>query len=185
MRSGWHDNAGAVISREFQSRRFALRPPAIKMGRPPLRHSVRFDSIRGRVYETQTTMILNDLFFNIRCMAVAQHKDHCASTASRTVRPVANIFRESLVPVRLKVRLVQVADVDAVVTEEPVGFQLPAANPVSVPISQPQGFFPVCPTGPCNHGGQRPLGHLLGDLSRLRGKRSLREDGESTKCRLG
>jgi hypothetical protein len=44
--------------------------------------------------------------------------------------------------VRLKVRLVQEADVDAMLTEESDQFQLSAANTVSLAISQPEGTFP-------------------------------------------
>jgi hypothetical protein len=35
------------------------------------------------------------------------------------------------------------ANVNAVLTEELFHFQLPAANIVSVPAGQPQGFYPV------------------------------------------
>jgi hypothetical protein len=47
--------------------------------------------------------------------------------------------------VRLKVRLVQEADVDAMLTEESDQFQLSAANTVSLAISQPEGTFPSFP----------------------------------------
>jgi hypothetical protein len=45
--------------------------------------------------------------------------------------------------VRLKVRLVQDADFGAVLIEELVHFQRPAANPVSIPMFLPQVFSPV------------------------------------------
>jgi hypothetical protein len=56
------------------------------------------------------------------------------------VRPVANIIREPYGPTRLKVRLVQEANINAVLVEKLFQFQLPAANTVSFPMSQPQGF---------------------------------------------
>lgn len=99
--------------------------PAIKT----VRHSVRFYSIRGEL----------GLRVNTKCMAVA----------SRSCRPrdwhrvVAPRGQGSL---RLhpksdktssgkhKARLVEEAAVDAVLPEELIQSQLPAANPVSVPI---------------------------------------------------
>jgi hypothetical protein len=53
--------------------------------------------------------------------------------------------REPYGPTRLKVRLVQEADINAVLSEELFQFQLPAAITISVPISQPQGLSPVSP----------------------------------------
>jgi hypothetical protein len=74
-------------------------------------------------------------------------KDRCATNPSLTVRPVANIVSESKGPASLKVRLVQEADVDTILTEELIQFQLLAANPVDVPISQPQGSSPFALLG--------------------------------------
>jgi hypothetical protein len=45
-------------------------------------------------------------------------KDLCASPPSRAVRSVANIVREPYGPTQLKMRLVQEATINAVLTEE-------------------------------------------------------------------
>jgi uncharacterized protein YdhG (YjbR/CyaY superfamily) len=66
-------------------------------------------------------------------------KEHCAFSPSRAVRPVADIVCEPYGPIRLTVRLVQVANINTVLTEELVQFQLPSANTISVSTSQPQG----------------------------------------------
>jgi hypothetical protein len=42
-------------------------------------------------------------------------------------------------------RLVQEADINAVLTDELFQLQLFAANTISVTTRQPQGFSPVCP----------------------------------------
>jgi hypothetical protein len=68
-------------------------------------------------------------------------KDGCTSTPIWTICTVANIVRDPEGLVRFKLSLFQEADVDAVLSEELVHLKLPVANPVSVPISQPQGFL--------------------------------------------
>jgi hypothetical protein len=75
------------------------------------------------------------------------------------------------------VRLVQEAYVDAVLAEEIICFQLPAANTVGVPISQWKGFCPVALLGravilSCKK-RITVLGQLFGELCRLGGKRPL------------
>jgi hypothetical protein len=55
---------------------------------------------------------------------------------------VGRLVCEPCGPILLKVRLVQEADVNAVLTEELFQFHLSAANSVSVPLSQPQAFPP-------------------------------------------
>jgi hypothetical protein len=60
---------------------------------------------------------------------------------------VANIILEPDRPVGLWVRLVQEAYVDAMLSGELIQFQLPAANPVGVPISESQGFSPFAVLG--------------------------------------
>jgi hypothetical protein len=70
-------------------------------------------------------------------------KNRSATAPILTVCPVANIVSEPEGPARLLVRFDQEADVDTMLTEELIQFQLLSANPVGVPISQPQGFSPV------------------------------------------
>jgi hypothetical protein len=60
---------------------------------------------------------------------------------------VAKIIRDPERPIGLWVRLVQEAYVDAMLSGELIQFQLPAANPVDVPISESQGFSPFAVLG--------------------------------------
>jgi hypothetical protein len=66
--------------------------------------------------------------------------DRSATSTCLTVRPSANIVREPEGPVRLYIRIVQEVYVDAVFAEELIQFQFSAANPVSIPVSQSEGF---------------------------------------------
>jgi hypothetical protein len=61
----------AVINLELQYVCFALRSPAIMTGIPPLRHSVRSDSINGRVGQRQADTSFTGPVANTKCMAVA------------------------------------------------------------------------------------------------------------------
>jgi hypothetical protein len=114
-------------------------------------------------------------------------KDRCASPTTGAVRPMKNICCEPLGPIQLKVRLVQEANVNVVVTEKVFHFQLPAANTISVPTSQPQGYSPVYPR-PHSHMqlwiGWRFWGRLAGELPLLGGRRPWRGDGVSPLCRF-
>jgi hypothetical protein len=77
------------------------------------------------------------------------------------------------------VHLIQEADVDTMLTEELVQFQLPAANPISILTSQLQGFSPACPPRLHCHTWLLIellfLGQLLDELSLLGGRIPLRE----------
>jgi hypothetical protein len=59
-------------------------------------------------------------------------KDRCASPPGSGCRSVANKVREPYGPVRLKVRLIQETNINAVLTEQLFQFQLFAANTISV-----------------------------------------------------
>lgn len=64
-------------------------------------------------------------------------KERCASSQSRTVRWIVS---ELQVPRRLEVRLVQEANINAVLSRELSLFRLPVANIVSISSGQPQVF---------------------------------------------
>jgi hypothetical protein len=64
-------------------------------------------------------------------------KDRRAPARSGSVRTVSNAVRETYGPLRHEVGLVEEANVNAVLTEELLEFQLPPANIVTLPEGQP------------------------------------------------
>jgi hypothetical protein len=81
---------------------------------------------------------------------------------------------------RLKTRLVQEKDGDTVLTEELFQFQLPVANPVSVPASQSQGFTPyvlLCSAANLGSEEETAFRQPLDGLPLLEGCRALTDVG--------
>jgi hypothetical protein len=72
------------------------------------------------------------------------NKGHQASFPIREVRPTANIVSEPYCPSRLNVRPIREANINAVLTQELVQFQLLAAKTNSVPNMPGAKLSPVC-----------------------------------------
>jgi hypothetical protein len=75
----------------------------------------------------------------------------CSASFGQPVIAVTNIVCQPDDLHCPEVRLGQQAYINAMLSEEVIQFLLPAADTVSIPASQSQGFGPFSPCGPCCH----------------------------------
>jgi hypothetical protein len=144
------DEPLSEVNFESQYVCFLLRLHAIKTRNAPLIHSVRSDSIKGRLGECRSPRA-SFVWSQGSSLLVLQTRDwhrimFCASPdkvlcvfLKLSVRPVAKIHCEPQGPIRLKFRLIQEAISTPFSLKNCSQFQLAATNTMNDPTSRQKG----------------------------------------------